>query len=192
MTCAQTQDDLQLTSRADAASSSSSIALVRSRHQAGLDSRLRGRRRCWRRFWRWRRRRCGRRFRGTVSRLVLALFGWARSLRKRNVLVDHVVHWQVALGDGVGAAGLVLVGQLVHVAAQDVLGVLVDVKLVRALAEDGRAAGRAAADAHAREELEGRDDGHREAPAADGLAAEPCPEEASEGCIEERDDTADA
>merc|ERR1719352_1582603 len=162
-----------------------------------MESRLRGRRRrsrrgircwrrCWRRFWRWRR------FRGAVSRLVLALFGWARSLRKRNVLVDHVVHWQVALGDGVGAAGLVLVGQLVHVTAQDVLGVLVDVGLVRGLAEDGRAAGRAAADAHAREELEGRDDGHREAPTADGLATEPRPEEASEGGIQERDDAADA
>merc|ERR1719321_2094087 len=164
-------------------------ALVRPRYQAGLDSRLRGRRR---RCWRWRRRRWGRRFRGAVSRLVLALLGRARNLRERHVLVEHVVHGQVALGDGVSAAGLVLVGQLVHVTAQDVLGVLVDVGLVGSLAEDGRAAGRAAADAHAREELEGRDDGHREAPAADSLAAEPCPKEASEGGIQERNDAADA
>merc|ERR1719399_1702276 len=153
--------------------------------------------RCWGRCWRsclrsCRRRRRGRRLRGTVGREVLALLGRARSLRKRNVLVDHVMHGQVTLGDGVGAAGLVLVDQLVHVRSKHVLAVLVDVHFISSLAEDGGAAGRATTDAHARKQLESRDDGHREAPTADGLATKPCPEEAREGGVQERDDTADA
>merc|ERR1719502_579971 len=85
----------------------------------------------------------------------------------------------------------VLVHQLVHVGAEDVLGVLVDVHFVASLPEDGRAAGRAAADANAREKLKSRDDGHREAPSADGLAAQPRAEEASEGGVHKRDDAAD-
>ena len=50
----------------------------------------------------------------------------------------------------------------------------------------------AAADAHDGEELEGRDDGHREAPAASGLAAQPHPEEAVEGRVHECDDAVGA
>merc|ERR1719271_766525 len=51
----------------------------------------------------------GRRLRRSVRcGLVLALLGWARSLRKRDVVVDVIVQRQVALGDGVGAARLVL------------------------------------------------------------------------------------
>merc|ERR1719163_1767941 len=114
---------------------------------------------------------------------VLAFLRFASSPRKRDVVVDVLVQRQVALGDGVGAAGLVLVNQLVHVAAENVLAVLVDVHLVPSLAEDGRAAGRAAADAHAREQLKGR---------ADGLATQPRAEEARESGVDERDDAANA
>merc|ERR1719506_1178849 len=102
------------------------------------------------------------------------------------------MHWQVALRDGVGAAGLVLVDQLMHVRSHQVLGVLVDVLLVHLLTEDGRPAGRATADANAQAKLEDRDDCKREAPTADGLAAEPRPEEASHEAVDERADTADA
>merc|ERR1719321_1071630 len=38
----------------------------------------------------------------------------------------------------------------------------------------------------------GVEDGHKEAPAADRLAAQPCPEEAREGRVEEANDAADA
>merc|ERR1719337_825889 len=143
--------------------------------------------RLWRRRWSSR----GRRLCRSVRWLVLALLRWARSLRKRDVVVDVIVQRQVALGDGVGAARLVLVDKFVHVAAEDVLAVLVHVHFVASLAEDSRAAGRAAADAHAREKLKGRDDRHRKAPAADGLAAQPRAEEAREGGVNERDDAAD-
>merc|ERR1719326_736429 len=103
-------------------------------------------------------------------RLILARLGWAPSLGKRLVLVD----------------------QLVHVRSKHVLAVLVDVLLVNRCPEDGRAAGGAAADAHACEQLQARDDGHREAPAADGLAAQPSPEKTRKGGVDQRDDTADA
>merc|ERR1719388_205566 len=109
-----------------------------------------------------------------------------------NVVVDDVVHGQVALGDGVGAAGLVLVDQLVHVRSKHVLAVLVDVLLVNRVPEDGRAARCTAADANAREQLKSRDDGHREAPTAYGLPAKPCAEEASARGVHKRDDAADA
>merc|ERR1719263_1735314 len=79
----------------------------------------------------------------------LSLLGLASSPRNGDVLVDVLVQRQVALGDGVGAAGLVLVDKFVHVAAEDVLAVLVHVHLVPGIAENSRAAGRAAADAHA-------------------------------------------
>merc|ERR1719453_1785669 len=101
------------------------------------------------------------------------------------------MHGQVALRDGVGAAGLVLVDQLMHVRSHQVLGVLVDVLLVHLLTEDGCPAGRATADANAQEELEDRDDSQREAPAADGLAAQPRSEEASHEAIDERADAED-
>ena len=55
-----------------------------------------------------------------------------------------------------------------------------------------RAAGRAAEGAHSLEGLKSRYDSHREAPATDGLAAEPCLKETSEGGIQERGDAADA
>merc|ERR1719379_507869 len=97
-----------------------------------------------------------------------------------------------ALGDGVGAVGLVLVDQLVHVGSENVLGVLVHVFVVRGVAEDCCSAACATANAHARQQLKGRDDRHREAPAADSLAAKPRPEETSEGGVDERDDAADA
>merc|ERR1719238_761503 len=58
-------------------------------------------------------------------RQVLARLGWARNLRNRQVVVDVIVQRQVAFGDGMGAAGLVLVDKLVHVAAEDMLGVFV-------------------------------------------------------------------
>merc|ERR1719161_1471941 len=102
------------------------------------------------------------------------------------------MHGQVALRDGVGAAGLVLVDQLMHVRSHQVLGVLVDVLLVHLLTEDGRPAGRATADANAQAKLEDRDDCKREAPTADGLAAQPRPEEASHEAVDERADAADA
>merc|ERR1719453_2885990 len=101
------------------------------------------------------------------------------------------MHGQVALRDGVGAAGLVLVDQLMHVRSHQVLGVLVDILLVHLLAEDGCPAARATADANAQEELENRDDSQREAPAADGLAAQPRSEEASHQAIDQRADAAD-
>merc|ERR1719199_1013633 len=123
---------------------------------------------------------------------VLARLGWARSPRNGQVLVDVVVQRKVALGDWVGAVGLVLVHEFVHVAAEDMLGVLVDVLLVNRLPDDGRTARGAAADAHAREQLKGRDNRHRKAPAADGLAAQPRAEEARESGVDERDDAADA
>merc|ERR1719446_1152251 len=100
---------------------------------------------------------------------VLALFGWARNLRNGQVLVDVVVQRQVALGDGVGAIGLVLVDELVHVGSENVLGVLVHVLVVGDVAEDCCPTAGEAADAHARDQLKGRNDGHREAPAADCL-----------------------
>merc|ERR1719420_2856890 len=80
---------------------------------------------------------------------------------------------------------------LVHVAAEDVLGVLVHILVVRGIAKDGSPAAGAAADAHACEQLQGRDDGHREAPAADGLPSQPRAEEAREGGVHQRDDAAD-
>merc|ERR1719395_505994 len=148
----------------------------------GIKLYLRGRRRRWgcrglrRRRWstvRLRRSvRCG---------LVLALLGCGPSLRKRDVVVDVIVQRQVALGDGVGAARLVLVDKFVHVAAENVLRVLVHILVVRGIAKDGGPAAGAAADAHACEQLQSRDDGHREAPAAHGLTAQPRPEEAGEG-----------
>merc|ERR1719409_1659313 len=102
------------------------------------------------------------------------------------------MHGQVALRDGVGAAGLVLVDQLVHVRAQQVLGVRVDVFFVHLLTEDCRTAGRATADANAQDQLEGRDDGQREAPTADGLATQPRAEEASDEAIDKCADAEDA
>merc|ERR1719478_1284282 len=101
------------------------------------------------------------------------------------------MHWQVALRDGVGAAGLVLVDQLMHVRSHQVLGVLVDVFFVHLLTEDGRPAGRATADANAQAKLEDRDDSQREAPTAHGLAAQPRPEEASHEAIDECADAED-
>merc|ERR1719359_1590211 len=127
-----------------------------------------------------------------LRRCALSLLGFASGPRKRDVVVDVLVQRNVALGDGVGAAGLVLVDKFVHVAAEDMLGVLVHVHFVPSLAENSRAAGGAAADAHAREQLKGRDNRHRKAPAADGLAAQPRAEEARESGVDERDDAADA
>ena len=51
---------------------------------------------------------------------------------------------------------------------------------------------RAAADAHGHGEPEGRADGHREEPAAGGLAAQPHPGETREAAVDERVDAADA
>merc|ERR1719235_2619840 len=83
-----------------------------------------------------------------------------------------------------------------QVRSKNVLGIFIHIFLVTFLAEDGRAEGRAAAsraaDANAREQLKGRDDGHREAPTADGLATHPRAEKASQSGIHERDDAADA
>merc|ERR1719426_193526 len=101
------------------------------------------------------------------------------------------MHGQVALRDGVGAARLVLVDQLVHVRAHQVLGVLIDVFFVHLLTKDGRSAGRATADANAQADLESRDDGQREAPTADGLAAQPRTEQAGHEAIDERADAED-
>merc|ERR550514_2529132 len=64
----------------------------------------------------------------------------------------------------------VLVDQLVHVVAHDVLGVLLHVQFVSRLPNDS----------------------HRKAPPADGLATQPGPEKASERGIQERDDATDA
>merc|ERR1719453_1796617 len=106
------------------------------------------------------------------------------------------MHRQVALSDGVGTVRLVLVDQLMHVRTKDVLGVLVHILFVSLLSQDGRSTSRAAAsraaNANARVQLKARDDGHRKAPAADGLAAQPCPEKTSETCVHERDDTENA
>merc|ERR1719409_1302440 len=88
--------------------------------------------------------------RGLVRiRGLLALFRLTRSLRKWHVLVNHVVHGQVALRDGVGAVGLVLLDKVMHVRSEDVLRVIVDVLLVSRRPEDRRAAAGAAANAHA-------------------------------------------
>ena len=57
---------------------------------------------------------------------------------------------------------------------------------------DVRVADRAVADVHGREERGVRDDGQREVPAADGLVAQPHPEEAGQDDVHERDDAADA
>merc|ERR1719158_2187147 len=133
---------------------------------------------------------------GRLLSRLFALFGSARNLRKRHVLVDDVVHRQVTLGNGVSAVGLMLLDESMHVRDQDVLGVFPDQCLVPLLPEDGcaetRTAATCAANAHTRQQLKGRDDGHREAPAAHGLAAQPCPEEACQSGIHERDDAADA
>merc|ERR1719159_2300995 len=122
---------------------------------------------------------------------VLAWPRWHSVLDKRHVLVERIVHRQVALCDRVGATGFVLVDQLVHVRAHQVLGVLVDVLFVHLLTKDGCPAARATADANAQDKLEGRDDSHREAPTADGLAAQPRPEEASHKAVDQRADAAD-
>merc|ERR1719450_1157818 len=111
---------------------------------------------------------------------------------KRHVLVEVIMPWQVALRDGVRTAGLVLVDHAVHVGAEKVLGVLVDVLLVHLLAEDGHPTARAAADAAAEEDLEDRDDHQHEAPTADVLASHPRPEEASHEAVDECADAADA
>merc|ERR1719324_578600 len=127
--------------------------------------------------------------------LVHALLAFPRRrgvLDKRHVLMERIMHGQVALRDRVGAAGLVLVDQLMHVRSHQVLGVLVDVFLVHLLTKDGRPAGRATADANAQAKLEDRDDCKREAPTADFLAAEPRPEETSHEAVDERADAADA
>merc|ERR1719238_2346106 len=79
-----------------------------------------------------------------------------------------------------------------HVRSEDVLGMLIDILVVHLGPEDGRTATGAAADAHARDQLKGRDDGHRKAPAAHCLATEPRPEETCEGCVHQCDDAADA
>merc|ERR1719324_1251499 len=134
---------------------------------------------------------------GAVLWVVLVHAVLARSRRrgvldKRHVLVERIMHGQVALRDRVGAAGLVLVDQLMHVRSHQVLGVLVDVFLVHLLTKDGRPASRATADANAQAKLEDRDDRKREAPTADLLAAQPRPEEASHEAVDERADAADA
>merc|ERR1719326_432311 len=72
------------------------------------------------------------------------------------------------------------------------LRVLVDPQVVRLRPENGRTASGAAANAHARKQLKSRDDGHHHAPAADGLAAQPRPEETRESRVHEGDDAADA
>merc|ERR1719486_1266448 len=90
--------------------------------------------------------------------------------------------------DRVGAVGLVLVDQIVHVSAHQVPGVFVDVLLVHLLTKDGRPTARAAAE----NELEGRENDHREAPAADGLATHPGPKKARRDTVHERDEAADA
>merc|ERR1719421_2333041 len=122
-----------------------------------------------------------------------------KSMRTKDMLgvLVHILFIpllsQVALGDGVGAVRLVLVDQLMHVRTKDMLGVLVHILFIPLLSQDGRSTCRAAAsrtaDANAREQLKARYDGHRKAPAADGLPAQPRPEKTSETCVHERDDT---
>merc|ERR1719263_64411 len=80
-----------------------------------------------------------------------------RLLRRLACLARRVAHnWEVAFRDGVGAAGLVLVDHVVHLGPEDVPGMLVHPLVVQGLAENGRPARCAATDAHAREQLEGR------------------------------------
>jgi len=129
--------------------------------------------------------------RALLRRKVLSRLGWASSPRNRHVLVERIMHRQVALGDGVGAIRFVLVDEIVHVRSKDVLRVLVDPLVVNLCPDEARTAGGAAADANACEQLKGRDDCHCEAPTADGLATQPCPEEARESGVQERDDAAD-
>merc|ERR550514_1097789 len=92
----------------------------------------------------------------------------ARSRILLALLAHGVAHnGKVALSDGVGAIRLVLVHHLVCVPSQDMLGIVVEVPLVHLLPEDGRPAACAAADAAACNQLEGREDCQRKAPAID-------------------------
>jgi len=119
------------------------------------------------------------------------LFG-SSMLDKGHVFVERIVHRQVALRDGMCARGFVLMDQAVHVGAQQVFGVLVDIFFVHFLAEDGRAATRAATDTAAKKDLEDRDDHQHEAPTADVLPTHPRTKEARHEAINECANAADA
>lgn len=121
-----------------------------------------------------------------------AWFGFTISPCQGHVLVDRVVHRKVALGDGVGAVGLVLLDERMHLRPKNMFRVFGDVQLVSFWTDEARTTGSAAANEYTREQLKGRYDGHREAPAAHCLTAQPRPEEARETGINERDDAADA
>merc|ERR1719409_1145602 len=77
-------------------------------------------------------------------------------LNNRHVLVERIMHGQVAFRNRMGAAGLVFVDQLMHVRTQEVFRVVVDVLVMHLLAEDGRTTSRAAANAATEEDLDDR------------------------------------
>merc|ERR1719420_2688254 len=83
---------------------------------------------------------------------------------------------------------LVGVDHVVHVGTEDVLGVLVH----ELLSEDGCPNACTAADAHAHDQLDGREDCQDEAPATDSLPAEPRLEEAAVDDVHERSDGSNA
>ena len=62
--------------------------------------------------------------------------------------------------------------------AKDVLRLLANPLVVYLSSDTAQTASGTASDAHAREQRMSREDGHRKAPTADGLAARPLPEQA--------------
>ena len=62
--------------------------------------------------------------------------------------------------------------------AEDVLRVLANPLVVNLNSDTAQTASGTASDAHAREQRMSREDGHRKAPTANGLAARPLPEQA--------------
>ena len=75
--------------------------------------------------------------------------------------------------------------------AEDVLRVLANPLVVNLSSDTAQTASGTASDAHAREQRMSREDGHRKAPTADGLADRPLPEQARGGGVHERHDAAD-
>ena len=74
--------------------------------------------------------------------------------------------------------------------AEDVLRLLASPLVVYLSSDTAQTASGTASDAHAREQRMSREDGHRKAPTADGLAVRPLPEQVRGSGVHERHDAA--